>query len=195
MKNMRSIAILFAVFALSFMTVNMTGCGDNTVDIIKKNKEKILVLLEKAAQAGAEFGLKKWSEKDPAAAKEAAVALARNLKDEILPYLNGEELHTSAEINEFINSSLFKKVPDEVKSAIVAAAVVLDLYLPIPGSENLTEDQRDYLKAFLGGIQKAAAKFESGSFSADKRYWVTGVSLKTPEKTDSASVDREWING
>jgi hypothetical protein len=188
-KIWSSISVVLLMAAACCMTVNMTGCGDgNAADLIKKNKEKILVILEKAAQAGSEFGLKKWAEKDPAAAKEAAAALAKNLKEEILPYLNGEDLHTSAEVNEFINSSLFKKVPSEVKAAIVTAAAVLDLYLPIPGSDKLTEDQRDYLKAFLGGIQKAAAKFESGTFSADQRHWIVG-----PKET--ASLDHKWING
>lgn len=210
--------LLCAVFLVAFgsgvMLMTIPGCGENgkkIEELIKKNKDKILVALKRAAQAGTEFGLKKWAKKDPAAAKEAATALARNLKEEILPYLDGEELHTSAEVSEFIDSSLFKDVPEEVKAAIVSAAVVLDLYLPIPGNENLTEDQRDYLKAFLGGIQAGAAKFAGdGTFSAaEKRYWLTGTTRaappaepekkdepkEEPEKKDASAPARNWLAG
>jgi hypothetical protein len=201
MKRQWLIGLFLVVFSGGIL-IMMPGCSEGDKEkieeLIKKNKDKILVALKRAAQAGTEFGLKKWAKKDPAAAKEAATALARNLKEEILPYLDGEELHTSAEISEFIDSSLFKDVPEEVKAAIVSAAVVLDLYLPIPGSENLTEDQRDYLKAFLGGIQAGAAKFANDNFSVDKRYWITGADRSAPpaepEKED-ASAPRNWIAG
>lgn len=174
MKKWTVVLVSF-VFLVSMPAI-MTGCGDGKVkEIEEKNRDKILKILQMAARRGAIEGLKAWAKKDEAAAKEAAEALARNLKDEILPYLDGEELHTSAEVNEFINSSLFKDIPDEVKDAIVAAAVVLDIYLPIPSAENLKEVHKAYLKAFLSGLQEGSSAFLGKMASKeDPRYWING---------------------
>jgi hypothetical protein len=174
---MRNGAICTLITLLS--VIMLTGCGDGKIeDIEEKHRDKILKILQMAAKRGAIEGLKAWAKKDEAAAKEAAEALARNLKDEILPYLDGEELHTSAEVNEFINSSLFKNIPDEIKDAIVAAAVVLDVYLPIPSSENLNEVHKAYLKAFLIGLQEGSATFLGKMSGTDVRYWITGQNKK-----------------
>lgn len=152
------------------------GCNDETKQVIQDNQQLILDGLTMAASQGTERGLKEWAKKDEAAAKEAAVALSRNLKDSVLPYLEGDTLKPSSEVNEFINSSLFKDVPDEVKTAISGAAALLDLYLPVPGSDQLKPEQLAYLKAFLTGVQEGAAKY-SGSANTREvkpRNWITG---------------------
>jgi hypothetical protein len=155
---MRNGAICTLITLLS--VIMLTGCGDGKIeDIEEKHRDKILKILQMAAKRGAIEGLKAWAKKDEAAAKEAAEALARNLKDEILPYLDGEELHA-------------------IKDAIVAAAVVLDVYLPIPSSENLNEVHKAYLKAFLIGLQEGSATFLGKMSGTDVRYWITGQNKK-----------------
>jgi len=172
---MKHSGIAVAVTSLMVVALMATGCGDSTGDFIKKNKPLVMKTLSLAGKIGANEGLKQWAKKDEAAAKEAAAALNRNLKEEVLPYFEGEGLKTSAEVNEFINSSLFKDVPDEVKLAIVTAAEVLDYYLPIPGSENLNEDHKDYLKSFLTGVQEGVDKFVgNGTVSSSNRSWLKG---------------------
>ena len=53
-------------------------------------------------------------------------------------------------------------VPDEVKVSIIAAATILDLYLPVPDSNTfLTQDHVDYLKAFLTGLRNGCDSFTS----------------------------------
>ena len=187
--------ILMLGLAMSLMIIPGCGDGDKISDVIKQNKEQILKVLTMASKRGTEAGLNKWAEKKPDAAKEAATALSRNLEEQILPYLDGEDLHTSEEVNEFVNSSLFKDVPDEVKDAIVAAAIILDIYLPIPGSDNLSDDHKDYLRAFLTGIKQGASKFVSDAPQADgdKRYWITGGEAKAGGG-DSARLTG-WIDG
>jgi hypothetical protein len=165
-----SAAVLLAVSLAS------TSC-DNAVDVIKQNKPIILKTLTLAGKLGSYEGLKRWAKSDEVAAKEAAAALSRNLKDSILPYFDGEDLKTSAEVDEFINSSLFKNIPDEVKLAIVTAAEVLDFYLPVPGSDKLNVDQRDYIKAFLVGLQEGVNKYlgvSTASAAKATRNWIKG---------------------
>lgn len=188
--NKMKILLLLCVFTVGTLVI-MPGCGD-TGKVIEDNKDVILATLKLTASKGTQAGLKKWSKSNPDAAKEAATALARNLKDQVLPYLDGEELKASAEVNEFINSSLFKDVPDEIKSAVVAAAEILDLYLPIPGSDKLNQTHVEYLKAFLTGVQEGAARF-SGNLTVEKkeRHWINGSN-----SDDSAVLQRSgnWLN-
>jgi hypothetical protein len=164
----------FAVLAIACMAVALytTGCGET----IEKNKPLIIKGLELAGKFGADRGLKEWAKKQPDSAKETAEKLNKNLKEEILPWLDGEgKLKSSAEVNEFINSSLFKDLPGEVKDAIVMASAVLDVYLPIPSADKMNEDTRDYLKAFLSGLQQGAQKFLDGQPVSDgKRSWLAG---------------------
>jgi hypothetical protein len=155
-----------------------SGCGSsgnsnsntNLTQIISQNKQNILAALKIAAKEGTARGLKEWAKTKPDAAKEAAAALARNIDQELLPYFNGEAaLQTSAQVQEFISSSLFKNVPDEIKDAVMAAAVVLDIYLPIPGSEKLKQDHLDYIVAFLEGVRDGSLKFDSAK---EQRRWI-----------------------
>jgi hypothetical protein len=174
----RNVLVVLGMFVL-FLT---PGCGEAVKidEAITKNKDKIVVIIKSASESGVELGLKKWSEKQPEAAKEAAVAINRNINEQLLPYLNGSQLPSSAEVREFINSSLFKNVPNEIKLAVVAAAAVLDIYLPVPDSGTfLKPDHVDLIKAFLGGISNGTKTFIDKAepvFSAPavKNTWITG---------------------
>jgi hypothetical protein len=171
---MRNPSVGLSVGVLLAVSLFATSC-DNAGDVIAKNKPIILKTLTLAGKLGSYEGLKRWAKSDEAAAKEAAAALSRNLKDVILPYFEGEDLKTSAEVDEFINSSLFNNLPDEVKLAIVTAAEVLDFYLPVPGSDKLTVDQRDFLKAFLTGLQEGVGKYlGTAPASVAVRNWIKG---------------------
>jgi len=130
-----------------------------------------------AAYNGTFQGLKLWAKKHPAEATEAATALSRNLKDEIIPYLNGAELKPSAEIDEFINSSLFKNVPESIRNFVQVAASVLDEYLPIPSASKLKPEQLQYLKTFCTNTQRACDDFLASSAGVKsvgpkERRWV-----------------------
>jgi hypothetical protein len=144
----------------------------------KPTPEQIEAAISIVAYNGTYQGLKYWAKTNPAGATEAATALSRNLNDEIIPYLNGASLKTSAEINEFISSSLFKNVPDQIKSAIVAAAAILDMYLPIPSASTLKPEQLMYLKAFMVNVKKGSDKFLTPSNVNEKieiqRRWIKG---------------------
>lgn len=157
--------------ALVCLPLLMLGCK-------KPTPEQIEAAISVVAYNGTYQGLKYWAKTNPAGATEAATALSRNLKDEIIPYLNGASLKTSAEINEFINSSLFKNVPDQIKSTIIAAAAILDLYLPIPSASKLKPEQLVYLKAFMVNVEKGSNKFLLPSAANEKieiqRRWLKG---------------------
>jgi hypothetical protein len=123
---------------------------------IAKNKSTIEDVVRTAAEFGTEKGLKQWAKKNPAGAKEAAIALSKNISTDLLPYFkDGQKLLTAAEVQQLLASSLFNKVEPVVKAAIVAASAVLDYYLPIPSSTTyLTQDQKDIVCAFLEGVQE-----------------------------------------
>jgi len=128
---------------------------------IAKNKATITQIVNMAAELGTSKGLKAWAKKNPAGAKEAALALAKNISEQILPYFkDSSKLMTAAEVQQLLASSLFKNVPDEVKLAIIAASAVLDYYLPVPGSGTyLTQDQRDIVCAFFEGVRTGCDDF------------------------------------
>lgn len=180
MKPMRRRFLLAGVFAMMGLGIgvgSMTGCGGQKPgEILEENKPLVLKTIALAAKQGSYQGLKAWEKKKPEAAMEAATALAKNIDEELLPYLNGGDLGSSAEISELLDSSLFKNVPDEVKITIQAAAAVLDLYLPIPAAETyLKEDHLGYLKAFLGGLKEGCQKFAATDTEREaevQRYWI-----------------------
>jgi hypothetical protein len=128
---------------------------------IAKNKTNIIEVVSMAAELGTTKGLKAWSKKNPEGAKEAALALSKNISDQLLPYFkDGSKLLTAAEMKQLLSSSLFNKVPDEVKLAVIAASAVLDYYMPVPGSSTyLTKDQQDIICAFLEGVRKGCDEF------------------------------------
>jgi len=128
---------------------------------ISKNKATIVDVVKTAAEWGTEKGLKEWAKKDPAAAKEAALELCKNIDTELLPYFKDDaKLLTADEVKQLLSTSLFKKVPDPVKLAIIAASAVLDYYLPVPASGSyLTKDQKDIVCAFLIGVRNGCEDF------------------------------------
>lgn len=144
--------LLFAAIALTVM-VTVPGCSKPSPDFIRKS-------LSTTGEQGTAFGLKKWAQTQPDSAKETANALKDNINNVLLPYLNGSTLPSSAEIQAFINSSLFKNVPDSVKEAIILASLALDSALPIPGSDTyLDADQLSYIKSFLTGVSTGCDDF------------------------------------
>lgn len=168
------LVMLTAVFVmgLSFTGCSTSGTTDAKItEIIQQNKATILKAIEAISHSGVDAAFKKWTKADPAAAAEAATALNKNITEQLLPYFGGAQLKSSAEVQEFLNSSLFKNVKDEVRTAIVAAAVVLDIYLPVPSTtDKLTQDQVDYIKAFLTGVQKATESYKEQPKS--KPMWI-----------------------
>lgn len=162
------------VFCLVFVSFLFTGCSDKVHTTIENNQETINRIVNVAAHDGAYQGFKLWAKKDNAAAMEAATALSKNLNSEVIPYLDGADLHTSAEINEFINSSLFKNVHEEIKDTIVIASGILDVYLPVPSAEKLKPEYLTYLKSFITGLQSGAEKFSTASNDKQQRIWING---------------------
>lgn len=153
------------------MLVVTQGCNKADIDAaIKKNKPLILQTVRTVASRGSEEGLKAWAKKNPAAAKEAADALAVNLTS-VVAYLNGGNLGSSEAVQTVVNSTLLTdKIPDEVKTAILAASAVLDLYLPVPDAVTaLNQDQLDYLKAFVEGLQTGVNNFNNRDL---KKTWL-----------------------
>jgi uncharacterized protein YceK len=139
-----------SMMLLSFvMLFLLSGCS-------KENVEKSLKM---AGSTGTYYGLKKWSEKKPEAAKETAAALSRNVRTVLIPYLDGGKLPISSEVQEFINSSLFKDVSAEVKEAVVLASVALDAVVPVPSAEKLKDEHVLFIKAFLTGVADGCDKF------------------------------------
>lgn len=158
-KHRLQIAFM-ALFALSIVIL-LTGC----------DKENVGKSLTMAGSTGTYYGLKKWNEKKPEAAREAAAALSRNIRTVIIPYLDGGKLPISSEAQEFINSSLFKDVSDEVKEAVVLASVALDAVVPVPGAEKMKKEHVEYIKAFLTGVADGCDKFLSKTGEI-KTHWL-----------------------
>jgi hypothetical protein len=162
----------FALLALcAFTLVLVPGCNSgglipptDPVEFGKwlaKNKVTIVELVRTGAEFGTDKGLTAWAKKNPTGAKEASLALSKNISEQIMPYFkDGSKLPTAAEVKQLLASSLFKNVPDEVKLAIIAASAVLDFYCPIPNSDTyLTPDQRDVVCAFFEGVRLGCDDF------------------------------------
>jgi len=175
---MRKIILVAMLCALSVPNMGCTDAQKQKLqEVVKKNHDQIVAGIELAVGQGVRIGFAKWSEKDAAAAKEAGAKLQKNVTEVLLPYFSGEgKLPASAEVREFINSSLFKDLPDEVKNVVVAAATVLDVYLPAPGSDTfLKPEQVDYVKAFLNGVLRGVPdKSGADAFTAPRNKWITG---------------------
>jgi len=149
---------------------------------IAKNKATITEIVRMAAELGTDKGLKAWAKKHPAEAKEAALSLSKNISEQILPYFkDGSKLTTAAEVKQLLASSLFNKVPDEVKLAIIAASAVLDYYLPVPDSGSyLTQDQKDIVCAFVEGVRAGCDDF-TGPTDAPKTRKIGGKERQLPK--------------
>lgn len=193
---MRKTAVFCSV--LLFVSMMMTGCKKvdptapvinndtaNINDWINKNKPAIVKAVNTVADIGTNKGLQQWAKKDPAAAKECAQALSKNIDENLLPYFkDGAPLLTSAEVQELLDSSLCGKLPDVVKEAIVAASAVLDFYIPIPDAGTyLTQDQMEIIgKGFLAGVKSGCDKFLSKELSGNR--WIVTKMPITPKNAE-----------
>jgi hypothetical protein len=145
---MRTVVAFLMCFAL---LLGMTGCTSSPKSpdqpVVKKLKidPDLLSAVTLGTKAATKYAFKKWTEKDPAAAAECAQRLKKNLEADIIPYFSGKiDLKTSAEVQAFLQASLFDTLPEPVKSAVIAAFGVLDYYLPIPDAKTyLNKDQQD----------------------------------------------------
>ena len=135
---------------LVFFLMGLTLC---LLPACKVDPNVIRASLQTGGNVGASLGLSQWAKKDPADAKQCALALSKNINEVLLPYLNGSNLPSSAEIQAMLNSTLCNGVKPEIKAAIMAASIALDSFLPIPSTTTyLNADQVSYIKAFLCGV-------------------------------------------
>jgi len=183
----------FVVIALLGSLLFIPSCANNFIPPtdpvalaawISKNKTTIEDVISTAAEYGTQKGLQQWAKTDPAGATEAAKDLSQNITNDILPYFkDGSKMLTAAEVKQLLASSLFKKVPPIVKTAIVAASAVLDYYCPIPDSGSyLTQDQKEIVCSFFTGIQAGCNDFippatgtkavKSKARSMPKKAWI-----------------------
>lgn len=146
---------------------------------IAKNKTTIIEIVRSGGELGTDKGLEAWAKKDPAGAKEASLALSQNINEQLLPYFKDQsKLLSVAEVKQFMSSSLFVKVPEAVKLAVIAASAVLDFYLPIPSSGTyLTQDQRDIICAFLEGVKAGCDDFNA---KGTRKIKIGGKERKLP---------------
>lgn len=155
------------VCAVSLMALLLASCSKTDTpapaDPVAQHQQDVAKrakLIQAASQSAAGIGLTEWSKKEPDAAKEAAAALAKNIKEVLLPYFADKAaLATSAEVQAFLNSSLFKDMNPTMKNAIITASTVLDLALPVPGSDKIDADALAYIRAFLDGLNGACEGF------------------------------------
>lgn len=161
-----------------------TGCNKPTPDTIRKG-------LNLAGEQGSYYGLVEWAKKNPAAAEETAQRLKASIDGTILPYLDGGDLPTSDLVQEFVDSTLLDGLPEEVKTAIIAASYALELYLPIPSAtEKLSLDQVSYIKSFLSGLSEGCGKFLAKDAAPKAPKW-----LKKAEKELNKSEPTKWLTG
>ena len=140
------------------------GCAKNNKidvgEIIRDNKPIVMTVVQVGSTKGVEAAFKKWAEKDPIAAKEAATALSKDFTLNVLPYLDGKaDFKTQDEIDTFLNSSVVDKFPDEVKELISNSFLVLDLYIKVPDANTLKPEYLDYLRSFIVGVRNGCDKF------------------------------------
>lgn len=146
----------------------LSGC-----ETPKPTPDQIRSILKSAGKSGSYYGLKKWAEKQEGPAKECASTLSANITGTLIPYLDGGSLPSSAEIQAFINSSLFKGVDPAVKEAILAASIALDAVLPIPAAGKfLGADEISYIKAFMVGLSEGCNKFLGATDKAIETVWL-----------------------
>lgn len=130
-------------------------------------------VIKTASSSAAQIGLSQWSKKDPAAAKEAATALSKNIKEVLNPYFaNTAGLPSSAEVQAFLNSSLLKDLNPDLRSAIVTASATLDLFLPVPSADKIDPDAVKYIQAFLGGLSDACDQFNGTKEMPKATIWL-----------------------
>ncbi len=141
-----------------------------SVTTVNTNKPFIIAAITSGAEIATNQGLRALAKTQPAAALEAATALRNSINTNLLPYLAGNALGSSAVIHALLNSSLFTNVNPVVQNAIAVAGSLLDAYLPAPNAGTyLSTDQIDYVTAFLTGISKGCADFSTKDL---KPHWI-----------------------
>jgi len=150
----------------------------------KVDHQNVVKAIRIGVQAAIELGFTQWKKKDPQAVKETSKALNKSINEDILPWIKGqatleldrreEELKSSTEVQIFLNSSIMKNLPEEARLAILAASVILDMYLPVPDvNKKLTQEQVDYIVAFLSGIEAATLNFMDTTRSFERKStWI-----------------------
>jgi len=111
------------------------------------------------------LGMNQLDKKNHELAVQTAQKTQKAVTELVLPYLDGEAIQlTSKVIEEALKEKFFKNLTPEIKDAIVAAAAVLDVYLPLPDAQTkLTADQLTYLKSFFNGVQDGMARFDGST--------------------------------
>ncbi len=142
------------------------------------NKPFIVAAVTSGAEIATNQGLRALAKTNAPAAAETAQALRVSINTTLLPYLQGNPLASSAVIHDLLNSSLFTNVNPAIRNAIAVAGSLLDAYLPAPSATSyLSDDQRDYVVAFLNGIQKGCADFQAKALTGPR--WIE----EAPEAT------------
>lgn len=160
----------FVMCVMLAFPFGMTGCHqDESTDpvnppaptVVKDIDPAILTLEQTITEAGSLYGLTEWAKKDPNSAKELATNLSSNITQQLLPFVQGAaKLKTVAEVQQLLQTSVFAKVPIEVKLALVSACAVLDLYVPIPEAATfMTKNQVAVVQAFLTGLKSGCDDF------------------------------------
>lgn len=149
---MKKLVVVPACLVAMVLVMSLNGC--------KADPSAIRKSIEVSAQATSLYGLKKWGKTKPDAAKECATTLLDNINTELMPYMDGAQLRTSAEIAAMLNSSLFKKIDPDIKDLIESASIILDEVLPVPSPTTyLNQDQISYIKAFLAGLSEGCNQY------------------------------------
>lgn len=165
MERREALGTLIVAGAGGAVLAGLSGCEKPSPEAIRK-------MLKGAGENGAYYGLKEWAKKDEPSAKECAASLTKNIKEKLLPYLEGGNLPSSDQVQAFLSSSLFNGVKPEVKQAIILASMALDAILPIPSANAyLNADQVSYIKAFLEGVASGCDAF-LGSRNLIKPVWL-----------------------
>lgn len=180
MKNVMICLLFISVLSGCSTTSNLPpdtsiSTPEKINDYIRKNKSTIIKTIGNVTPLGVNQGFKQWAKKNSAAATEAATALSNNIETQLVPYFDGDKMMTSGQVQDLLETSLFNKVPDEAKLALVTAFAVLDYYLPVPDSATyLTKDQKDIIIAFLNGVKKGCDNFTATKEIKPKRStsWV-----------------------
>lgn len=151
------LCLLFLCSACTKSTKPDKPIGSKAID------PEVLTTITNVTQSGVSLALFEWAKKNPAAAKECATNLSSNLTQQLLPYFQGQaKLKTTAEVQQFLQTSLCNKVPVEVKVVIVVCFGIVDKYLPIPDDKTyLSQDQINLIVALLTGIRNGCDQFGS----------------------------------
>jgi hypothetical protein len=161
-----------AALAMCAALVTMPGCGSGgggtsgTSTVAPVANSSVVATLLIVSETGTAEGLRRLAKSNPAAANETADTLRISIEQNILPYLNGAQAHTAAEIKTFLATSLFANLNPMIKDAISLGATILDGYLKIPNaSAYLTADKKDYAIAFFTGMSKGCSDFRTNALT------------------------------